>query len=173
MQPLLKNKKIVATISNWIRIGNNGEFYTRHLFPLTRLNLSSLMFRKREVCEKIGVYDTVRTGADSEFFARINLVFGKKRVQKINKPLSFGAHRENSLMTASSTGYNESGISFDRLEYWEAWNYWHAHELTFKRTPVIALRDKIRKFEVPSNIVVTHKDIMLALKSNEKENFGK
>ena len=123
--PLLASRRVVATASDMIRIDINGKFYSRYLSPLQRLNHSSLMFRKEKVLKKIGFFDSVRIGADSEFFARISLVFGKKSIIRVKQPLSIGAHRENSLMTSKDTGYNKLGISPQRQAYWEMWNRWH------------------------------------------------
>jgi len=127
--PLIKNKSFVASISNWIRLSSDGKYYSRSVYPLLRLNHSSLMFRKEEVLTKIGYFDSVRIGADSEFFARLSLVFGRKTIARVKQPLSIGAHRENSLMTSKETGYNEAGISPQRQKYWEMWNQWHINAL--------------------------------------------
>jgi len=132
--PMLKNTKLIASVSDWIRVDSFGIYYSRSLYPLKRINHSSLMFKK-SVIQKIGYYDSVRTGADSEFFARIKLVYGKEAVIRIKQPLSFGAHRENSLMTAIDTGYSTSGISNERLKYWESWNYWHIACTAKKKIP--------------------------------------
>ncbi|SFV57485.1 putative glycosyltransferase [hydrothermal vent metagenome] len=123
--PLLKDIKLIASVSNWIRLSTNGMYYARSVYPLLRLNHSSLLFRKKKVIEKVGYFDNVRTGADSEFFTRLILVFNRKAIIRIKQPLSLGSHRENSLMTAKDTGYNEAGISSQRQEYWEKWNTWH------------------------------------------------
>ncbi|MDH2997995.1 hypothetical protein A1D22_08885 [Pasteurellaceae bacterium LFhippo2] len=125
VDPLLKNPNLVVSFSKWIRIDANGCPYARSVSPLTRLNPSSALFRRKEVKEKTGLWHLVRTGADSEFNARLKIVF-KDHFVTINKPLTIGSHRNNSLMTASDTGYS-SGKSLVRLNYWEAWNYWHIH----------------------------------------------
>ena len=155
VMPLEKNSKLVASISDWVRVDENGSYYTRYLYPLMRMNLSSLLFRREKVCKSMGIYDSVRTGADSEFFSRLGLVFGKKAVKRVRQPLSLGAHREASLMTSTETGYNEKGISKTRLEYWEAWNHWHINETRLKRVPKILAEDIERKFDAPKAIVVT------------------
>jgi len=160
VKPLIDNDDLVATISNWVRIDEKGNYVTRFVYPFSRMNLSSLMFRKDMVVNKIGYYDTVRTGADSEFYARLLLIFGKTRVLRIKKPLSLGAHREDSLMNAPGTGYNKNGISNDRLNYWESWNIWHINEIRSKRTPFLNFGEDSRKFKVPQNIEVGIEDVI-------------
>lgn len=125
VQPMLKNRSIMATTSQWVRLHDDGYFYARAVYPLIRLNPSSLMFRRIEVYESMGLWNPVRTGADSEFIARIQLYFGMSSVKMMKLPLSVGAHHSGSLMNAEGTGYNERGVSLERLEYWEGWRRLH------------------------------------------------
>lgn len=136
--PLLKDRKIVYTVSNLVRVRDDGVFYSRSVFPLVRLNPSSVLFRKDIVKSKTGFWDLVRTGADSEFIARLRIVFGKRGMKKINKPLSFCAHRPNSLMTSSETGYSATGFSKVRFEYWDSFSKWHIECLRKNHLPKIA-----------------------------------
>ena len=159
VQPLIQNKNLVASISNWIRVDEHGNYFSRYVYPFARMNLSSLMFKKDKVLKKIGYYDNVRTGADSEFYARLVLAFGKKKILRIKKPLAFGAHREDSLMNAHKTGYNEFGISEDRLEYWEMWNKWHIDTTAHKKIPYLKRMMEDREFDAPLELIVPNKDI--------------
>jgi glycosyltransferase involved in cell wall biosynthesis len=160
VKPLLRNKSLIFTTSYWVRLQHNGSYYARALHPLLRLNPSSPLFRKKIVLEKAGGWDLVRTGADSEFLARLRLVFGDKAMYKVMKPLTFGAHREDSLMNASSTGHPIRGMSKDRLDYWEAWGYWHIKELRQGKKPYMPL-DLLssRPFHVPKSIKIDKEKI--------------
>ena len=152
--PLLEDEKLVFTTSYWIRLEDDGSYYARAAYPLLRLNPSSPMFRKDVVIEKAGGWDLVRTGADSEFFARLKLVFGTKSMKRVKKPLTFGAHRKDSLMNAADTGYCELGMSPTRLAYWESWNEWHLKEKEQGKTPYIPCDfEPKRRFEAPESIV--------------------
>ena len=154
VHPLLEDDNLVFTTSYWIRLQDDGTYYARAAYPLLRLNPSSPMFRKSLVLKKAGGWDLVRTGADSEFLARLKLVFGTKSMIRIKKPLTFGAHREDSLMNATDTGYCELGMSPTRLAYWEAWNEWHLKERREGRTPYIPCDFELkRRFEAPKSIV--------------------
>lgn len=74
ISPLLLNPKLICSISDWVRLQDNGIFYARAVYPLKRLNPSSLLFRRADVLQKAGVWDCVKTGADSEFIARLKLI---------------------------------------------------------------------------------------------------
>ena len=135
MAPLLQNPGLVATTSKWVRLSDEGRWHARAVYPLTRLNPASPLFRRQAVVRSTGLWDAVRTGADSEFLARLRLAFGARAVQSVSSPLTFGAHRADSLMTASGTGYSTSGLSPARLAYWEAWTLWHIATLRAGGTP--------------------------------------
>ncbi|HDX1178783.1 TPA: glycosyltransferase family 2 protein [Pasteurella multocida] len=144
--PLLQHKELIVTFSKWVRLDPIGNPYARTIYPLMRLNPSSALFRKKEVCEKTALWDWVRIGADSEFNARLKLIFGHKGYYTVNKPLTFGAHRENSLMTAQSTGY-VNGVSLPREAYWKAWNIWHISQLQRGHTPLLSSSPKREFFQ--------------------------
>ncbi|MGC6359741.1 glycosyltransferase family 2 protein [Bisgaard Taxon 45] len=134
--PLLKNKELMVTFSKWIRLDSAGNPYARAIYPFMRFNPSSALFRKKEVCEKTILWDWVRIGADSELNARLKLIFGPKGYYTVNKPLTLGAHRKNSLMTDQKTGYI-NGLSVQREKYWKAWNIWHISQLKLGRPPIL------------------------------------
>lgn len=166
--PLLSDKKLVFTTSHWVRMQDDGVYYARPVHPLMRLNPASPLFRRELVLDHAGVWDAVRTGADSEFLARLKLVFGRKAMKRIVQPLTLGSHRPDSLMTAKETGYSAEGMSPTRLSYWEAWNYWHIAELRAKRKPGLQCFEKGRcPFVAPESILVPQADIDACLNNAE------
>ncbi len=63
-------------------------------------------------------------------------------------------------MTAQETGHNETTLSHTRLEYWEAWNRWHIHQVKYKEELYIDFDLHVkRKFEAPKDIVVSYQNI--------------
>jgi len=167
VRPLLSNPRLVCTTSNWVRMDERGNYYARASYPLLRHNPSSVMFRKEAVLQKTGAWDLVRTGADSEFFARLKLLFGSQSILKIKKPLTFGAHRENSLMTSEETGHCADSISSDRLAYWESWHRWHMAQVQCGKLPVLSMAEHMeeRKFFAPEAIVIDPEKIRKVLGS--------
>ena len=166
VQPLLEDKTLVATTSQLIRMQDDGMFYARSVYPLARFNPSSPLFRRELVIQRMGGWDMVRTGAYSEFYARLCLVFGNQAIKRIAQPLSLGSHREGSLMTASDTGYSDSGVSPQRLAYWEAWSAWHIACLRQGRLPRLP-QDLVelaanRPFAAPEEICVSAQQVKAA-----------
>ncbi|CDK49458.1 Glycosyltransferase [Escherichia coli IS1] len=168
ISPLLLNPKLICSISDWVRLQDNGIFYARAVYPLKRLNPSSLLFRRADVLQKAGVWDCVKTGADSEFIARLKLIFGDSTVHRIKLPLTLGSHRTDSLMNSPTTGYTSQGISPDRQKYWDSWSRWHIQALRNKESLYIGNSDftnKNRPFSAPDSILVDTNAIKTALQS--------
>lgn len=135
VEPLLNDRRLVYSVSEWVRMQDDGHYYARPVHPLMRVNPSSPLFRRKLILERTGAWDWVRTGADSEFAARLRLVFGRLAMRRIRQPLALGAHRPNSLVTAPETGFDANGIPPKRLAYWEGWGGWHIDELRAGRSP--------------------------------------
>jgi hypothetical protein len=167
--PLLEDARLVATVSYWVRMQDDGRFYARQVYPLLRMNLSSLLFRRERVLREAGAWDGVRTGADSEFWARLQRVFGDKACRRVRQPLSFGSHRPDSLMTKMDTGYtHETGVSLSRLAYWEAWSRWHSECAAAGRKPFLPAEIqaalKGRPFPVADEQGVAAEDVAACLR---------
>lgn len=168
VSPLLDDPKLVITTSQWVRMQDDGIYYARPVYPLLRHNPASPLFRRELVLERAGAWDSVRTGADSEFLARLTLVFGRRAMKRIALPLTLGSHRSDSLMTAKETGYSAAGMSPTRLSYWESWNRWHIDELKQKRLPFLqSFTQKGRQFSAPEEIVVPLEDVEYCLQQFE------
>lgn len=159
--PLVENNRLVATTSQWVRMTDDGEFYARPVHPLARLNPASPLFRRKVVMQHTGVWDAVRTGADSEFHTRLRLVFGRRAVRRLVQPLALGAHRADSLMNASDTGYCAAGMSPNRLAYWEAWTKWQIDCLRRGVPLKMGCMGEPRAFAAPAALQVSHAGIEL------------
>ena len=170
--PLIEDSKLIATTSLWLRIDKYGNYYARQYYPYLRHNPASPLFRREQIQKNIGLWHCVRTGADSEFFERLKLVFGDSKVLAVKKPLTFANHRDNSLMTSEKFGAYNKLSSLDRLDYWEAWRLWHIDLLEQKQSiymPDIELQidNNFNMFYVPSTIVVSPDKIKKCLKEHQ------
>jgi hypothetical protein len=114
---------VVASISQLVRIQPNGLFFSKEIFPLDRLCLSSLMF-DRTVISHIGFFRSGRVGNDSEYFERLK-TFVPGKIVKVNKVLTLCAQRPNSLTTNAETGIEAFGVNNKRVHAWKRWRTWH------------------------------------------------
>lgn len=133
VRPLIEDASIIATTSHWLRLDHDGQYYVRQIYPFMRQNPASPMFRLQTVKQEAGLWHIVRTGADSEFFERLKLVFGSEKIVVVKKPLTIASHRPNSLMTSKDFGIYNKPAALVRLDYWEAWRLWHIDNLYKKQ----------------------------------------
>lgn len=142
VQPLITDARVMVTTSHWLRLDHEGQYYVRQVYPFMRQNPASPMFRLQTVKQETGLWHIVRTGADSEFFERLKLVYGSKRIVVIKKPLTIASHRPNSLMTSKEFGIYNKTAALARLDYWEAWRLWHIETLHQKTSLIMPSVEK-------------------------------
>jgi len=153
IEPLLRHRRLVATVSDWVRMAEDGTFYVRKSWPLIHHNPASVMFRRREVLGRMGGFDMVRAGADSEFYERLKVVFGAYAVRRTPGVLAVGSHRPHSLMNDPTIGVTDHILSPSRLSYWESWRRWHIECVRAGRAPSMPT-DSSRPFDAPAEILL-------------------
>lgn len=143
---LKENKNVVGCTSEQARAFSNLSF-TRWTGPCHFIitNTSSFMFRKDQVKEYAGYWDTVRFSADNELIRRLQKIFGKNAVQHLKTgPLSFQRDSHTSIIADEVLGIN--GFLFGaRKEYHDAQRYYHASAVNLK----FSGRIDERPFKVP------------------------
>lgn len=123
---LINNPTVIANTSEHARLTEELTFYRRgtpgkYIFP----NMSSIMFRREPVMEKVGYWDSVRFAADGEFKRRLLQVFGKNSYVDLNSgPLSLPRQSVTSLTASSAFGYNGFFMGV-RREYVESFSFHH------------------------------------------------
>ena len=170
VQPLIEDASIIATTSHWLRLDHDGQYYVRQIYPFLRQNPASPMFRLQTVKQETGLWHIVRTGADSEFFERLKLIYGNESIVVIKKPLTIASHRPNSLMTSEKFGIYNRTAALARLDYWEAWRLWHIDTLHQKACLVMASVEK--QANAPQALFVGIPDSIQVDMLNLKENLA-
>ena len=146
MNHLMEQKDIIANTSEHARLTEELKPYRRgmpgrYIFS----NMSSIMFRREPVLEKVGYWDRVRFAADSEFKNRLIAVFGKEAVVDLKTgPLSFPMQSSGSLTASSAFGYN-GFLMGARKEYAESYRFYHNQTDTF----YMPIQPEIRRYPVP------------------------
>ncbi|MES2711368.1 MAG: glycosyltransferase [Pseudomonadota bacterium] len=125
---LAKHPEALCATSSWYRMDRDGRPGVLWAGGYLHENPAST-FVAREVIDRMGFFDTVRTGADSEFLWRMRRRFGRGAVLAIRKPLAIGLLRADSLTQNAVTGFDADRYSPVRLGYWEAWIAWHRDAL--------------------------------------------
>ncbi|MFD1064447.1 glycosyltransferase family 2 protein [Oceanobacillus locisalsi] len=123
---LAANTDVIANTSEHARMTEDMKLYRRgtpgkYIFP----NMSSIMFRRKQVIEKLGFWDSVRFAADGEFKRRLLKSFGTRAyVDVASGPLSLPRQAVTSLTGSSAFGYNGFFMGV-RKEYVESLEYHH------------------------------------------------
>jgi len=143
---LEENEAIIANTSEHSRLTEDLKLYRRgtpglYIFS----NMSSLLFRREPVMEKLGYWDSVRFAADGEFKRRLLKEFGKDKIVDLQTgPLSLPRQTVTSLTGSSAFGYNGFFMGV-RKEYVESLSY--HHEQT--RSAYYPFPEQERPFPVP------------------------
>ncbi|MDE1568020.1 glycosyltransferase [Aquabacter sp. P-9] len=124
MEAMRSDPRLACTMSRWYRMDQRGTAVARRAGGYVHDNPASTFFHA-SLIKRIGYFDCVRTGADTEFIGRIRRRFGDASVQVIAKPLAIGLHHSASLTRSGAAAFDEHRYSAPRLAYWEAWVDWH------------------------------------------------
>lgn len=131
VRPLLHDPDLKATVSHWVRAGNDLEM-TRWRMEEAWIyrNVSSLMVRA-ELRDTLGYWDRVKVNADTEYYYRLIAAYGPAAISEVcpGLPLAFGRTEPQSLTMQSAT-HLRTQFKGVRRDYMEAAHYWHAQAET-------------------------------------------
>lgn len=150
VRPLLDDRSLIATLSGCLRVTDDlrASWLRASGSSPTRVNSSSLMFRRTEVMHRMGYYDRVRKGADSEFIFRMRAVFGRAAVAELPECLALVRLAEGSL---SRSDFLPGWHHESRVWYREMYTYWHGTVRT-GRDAFVPVNGDARPFPVPRGV---------------------
>jgi glycosyltransferase involved in cell wall biosynthesis len=127
---LQKHQEIIGLMTDWVRLDLTGRFFFKQGWGggYQHEAVATLMFRTEPARKKIGYWDAVRFGADSEFMNRLKIIFGESKVELLKVPTVFALNHESSLTNNPITGIDvggKHGLSPVRRAYRDAWMKWH------------------------------------------------
>lgn len=119
--------ELMGVITHWARVRPDLAVTTnwRLSAQLTQWSHSSFLFR-RAVAERLGGWDAVRVGGDTDFIWRVQAAYGDHAVRHIlpGVPLAFAADAAGSLTRAPLTHVSSTYRGL-RHYYREICRYWH------------------------------------------------
>lgn len=113
-----------VSTSHWLRVSSDGRFLQTDLGTVRHLNPAST-FCHRSVFGEVGLFDSVRAGADTEFLFRLRARYQGRGFAALSKPLAIGLARSDSLTRSGPSGYDALRSSPARSTYQRAWVAWH------------------------------------------------
>jgi glycosyltransferase involved in cell wall biosynthesis len=160
---LLGNADLDAVIGYMLRMSIDGKVLQptrigRMSFDgVNRLASISLFMRAGVLRNKLGFWDTVKFGADSEFIARADLLLGK-RFRNERQVTMFCLDHEDSLTNHTEFGINRvTGVEGIRQDYRKSWVAWQKN---LKAGDVyLPFPQAERRFPAPAEMLVPQSDI--------------
>lgn len=147
-----RTPSLIASRSEWLRLDTDGALnFRRWGRKFQHPNPASAFFR-RETLDRVGFFDSVRFGADSEHWYRMQRVFGRSRVKSLPLCLGLGSIRADSLTRSGSGAMAHENYSPIRGAYAASYFYWHATAPadSLKLPP----RIRVRPFPAPPEMAV-------------------
>jgi glycosyltransferase involved in cell wall biosynthesis len=157
VERLLTNPNLMATRSIAVRV-SESLILQRFGYGPIRPNASSLLFRRDPVINKIGYFDSVRMGADSEYHRRIETVFGKRGedvVEDVPAPLAYIRMRDKSL---SRNDFSAGWHHGSRYSYQTIYAHWHAEIAAGSADPHLPQMLRVRPFPAPARFAIDPAD---------------
>jgi hypothetical protein len=147
--PLQEDQTIVATISDGVRaddqlrVGRPGRMVSGTM-------ASSLMFRRDRVLPRIGYFDSVRKGADTEYQLRMLAAFGPDTIRRIDG----SCYAVNRLLpgSLSSSEVGAGWIHPARAAYRSAYDRWHRRIKVGEASPYLPRDQKQRPFAASAHL---------------------
>ena len=146
---LRKAKRVTGVMTSWLRVTPDlCPVQARPDIRMVHPCVVSLLI-PRGVLERLGPWDNIRAGADTEFVERLRHVFGSASIAQIlpATPLVFGRSLPQSLSQTAQTGLLGEGAAA-RAAYLRAARAWHESAGTPKM-PKGDHPDQVRPFAVP------------------------
>lgn len=165
VEALMANPDTMGSLSHWVRCSPDLVFERWRMEPegLVHRNVSSLMIR-RSVLDRLGYWDRVRVGADTEYYYRLMAAFGSSALTEVlpGVPLSLGRSGAHSL-TGQSATHHSTEVGGLRADYHNAATRWQTRarddqEDNGQTDPVSALylpeKPDRRPFAIPDALAV-------------------
>ncbi len=142
--PMLQNTGVIATRSLSVRV-NQQLVFNRPGYEPSRANASSLMFRRAQALDKVGYFDSVRKGADTEYHRRLMLT-GPESCVDVAEPLALVRMNDSSLSRADFTfGWHHPA----RHAYQTTYGHWHERIESGHSDPYVSRDVSVRPVTAP------------------------
>lgn len=160
IQYLEDNLQTVACLCHYERVDSQNNKITLNNQP-KRIAYISLVFDRELILNKLGFFDCVKYGSDSEFFERLNLIFGTQSIFIFDEVLYKAYYRTDSL--TSDNNYYQTNTEYSyyadmpvlRQIYQSKYRKWHQEIKRFKTTPYIAFAPhESYNYYIPHNLRV-------------------
>ncbi|WP_205325840.1 glycosyltransferase family 2 protein [Glycomyces sp. YM15] len=148
-EPLLHDSGIVMTFASCARVKEDLTLINTGR-PIYGPRSTSVLFRAKAARERMGFFDAVRKGADSEFHFRFKAAFGRRAVQKLNGEILTLIRLGADTLTSRDIGYGWQHPA--RFAYRSAHHHWRRRITAGDCAPYLAADEPDRPFYAPALI---------------------
>lgn len=131
LETMHQNPTLKGVVHRCIRIDESSNIEFRGVGPF-RMSCISLLIRK-EVVERMGYFDSLRVGADTEFIERIDAVFGKGSLLEAPELTLFMMRHSTSLTGGGPFHISWRSVAGPRLMHHSNFRIWH-QQITQKQS---------------------------------------
>ncbi|WP_297772757.1 glycosyltransferase family 2 protein [uncultured Roseovarius sp.] len=172
----MRERQCAASLTYMVRMQPNGFF--GHIGKVTAFSLDgvarkasiSCMFERSFLVEKLGFWDSVRFGGDSEMIARAELLLGDAFVT-LPQISMICLDLETSLTNHPEHGVDKvRGVSPIRGDYRDSWAAWHQDKMT-PQNAYLDFPQKDRRYKAADEMVVSWQNQMANLSNELGESF--
>ncbi|MEY3663255.1 MAG: hypothetical protein RI919_771 [Actinomycetota bacterium] len=125
IEHLRANPSTVANMSQCARIEEDLTFFAQFGREILRQNSSALLFAKETVFSKLGYWDEVKFGADTEYHHRIQATFGADSAPIARLGLLSLTRYHSASLTGGGKNTTVRGIVGARRDYVRKFTDWH------------------------------------------------
>jgi hypothetical protein len=125
IEHLRANPSTVANMSQCARIEEDLTFFAQFGREILRQNSSALLFAKETVFGKLGYWDEVKFGADTEYHHRIQATFGADSAPIARLGLLSLTRYHSASLTGGGKNTTVRGIVGARRDYVRKFTDWH------------------------------------------------
>jgi glycosyltransferase involved in cell wall biosynthesis len=148
-EPLLQDIGVMMTFANCARVKENLSLINTGR-PIHGPRSTSVLFRAKAARERMGFFDAVRKGADSEFHFRFKAAFGRGAVKKLDGEILSLIRLGADTLTSRDIGYGWQHPA--RFAYRSAHHHWRARITAGTCEPYMAADEPDRPFYAPALI---------------------
>lgn len=149
IEHLRGNPSTVANLSQCARIEEDLTFFAQFGREILRQNSSALLFEKDTVFKKLGYWDEVKFGADTEYHHRIQATFGLDSAPIARLGLLSLTRYHAASLTGGGKNSTVRGIVGARRDYVRKFTDWHNQNADVENGLFLELGVTERPFPIP------------------------
>ena len=163
MEPIMHLPACAATVTYMIRVDSNGilsqtsDICSYSYDGISKKAMISLLVDRELLTSKIGYWDSVRFGGDSELLRRV-AAYLDSRLREVKKIGLVCLDADGSLTNDRQHGVScWEGVSPVRSEYQKSWSAWH--RATPRESRYVPFPHLERRFSAPPQMLVPDEDV--------------